>query len=55
MDSKSHTPQKQAAPARRDQKDDRRPGRSGEGADSVLPFLKAWEKSRARARALKER
>jgi hypothetical protein len=55
MDSKGKPPQKQQGPARDQQKDDRRPGRTGEGVDSVLPHLKAWERSRARARALKER
>jgi hypothetical protein len=55
MDSKSQAPQKQAAPGRKQHADERRPGRSGEGADSVLRHLKAWEKSRARARAMTEK
>jgi hypothetical protein len=60
MDAKGQSPQKQAGPARGQQndqrkpKDDRRPGRSGEGVDSVLPHVKVWERSRARARALKD-
>jgi hypothetical protein len=62
MDPKGSTPQKHSAPERnpvkedrRPRKEDRRPGRSGEGADSVVPHLKDWERTRARARALKER
>jgi hypothetical protein len=33
----------------------RPPGHSGDGADSVLPHLRAWERSRAKARAARGR